>query len=158
MEGICHQELVSESSARGLRRLEVVRNRKVLVDQAQVQQTLNKCVNHFNKVPENQSDVHPKNWNYQPHRILPKRLKLYAYKVQILQELKPNDGPKCKAFAMEMLSRIEDDEDYLKKVMFTEKVCFHVWGKVNQHNARIWGSENPHVVIEHVRDSPQVNV
>ena len=54
------------------------------------------------------------------HRLLHKRLKLYADKVQILQELKPNDGPKRKAFALEMLSRIEDDEDYLKKIMFTD--------------------------------------
>ena len=43
------------------------------------------------------------------HRILHKRLKLYAYKVQILQELKPNDGPKRKTFALEMLSHMEDE-------------------------------------------------
>ena len=57
-----------------------------------------------------------------------------------------------------MLSRIEDDEDYLKKVMCTDEVCFHASGKVNQHNVRIWGSENPHVVIEHRCDSTKVNV
>ena len=92
------------------------------------------------------------------HRTLHKRLKLYAYKVQILQDLKPTDGPKCKAFALEMLSRINDDKDYLKKVMFTHEACFHVSGKVNQYNVRIWGSENSHLVIEHIRDSPKVNV
>ena len=78
--------------------------------------------------------------------------------MQILQELKPNDGPNRKVFALEMQSRIEDDEHYLKKVMFTDEACFHVSGKVNQHNVRIWGSENPHVVIEHILDSPKVNV
>ena len=57
-----------------------------------------------------------------------------------------------------MLSRIEDDEDFLKKVMFTDEACFHVSGKVNRHNVRIWGSKNPHVVIEHLRNSPKVNV
>ena len=92
------------------------------------------------------------------HRILHKRLNLYAYKVQILQELKPNDESKCKVFALEMLSRIEDDEDYLKKVIVTDKACFHVSEKVNRHNARIWGSENPHVVIEQICDSPKVNL
>ena len=65
MEGIYHRGLISESGTRGLRRLEVVRNRKVQVDQAQVQQTLNECVNHFNKVPENQFDAHPEKWEYQ---------------------------------------------------------------------------------------------
>ena len=78
--------------------------------------------------------------------------------MQILQELKPNDGPKHKMFALEMLSRIEDDEDSLK-VMFTDEACFHVSGKDYRHNVRIWGSENPHMVGEHViRDSPKVNV
>ena len=57
-----------------------------------------------------------------------------------------------------MLSRIEDDKDYLKKVMFTDKACFHVSGKVNWHNVWIWGSENPHMVIEHIRGNPKVNV
>ena len=37
---------------------------KVPVDQAQVQQTLNECVNHFDKVLENQSDAHPENWDF----------------------------------------------------------------------------------------------
>ena len=62
------------------------------------------------------------------------------------------------AFALKMLSHINDDEDSLKKVMFTDKACFHLPGKVIWHNVRIWGSENPHVVIEHLRDIPKVNV
>ena len=78
--------------------------------------------------------------------------------MQILHELKPSDRTKCKAFALEMLIRIEDDEDSLKKVMFTEEACFYVLGKVSQHKVRIWGSENPHVVIEHTHDCLKVNV
>ena len=85
-------------------------------------------------------------------------LKLYAYEVQILQELKPNDRPKRKAIALEMLNSTEDDEDYLKTVMFTDEACFHVSGKVNRHNVRIWSPENPHVVTEHISNSPKVNV
>ena len=61
MKGIRHRGRVPESGTRGLRRLEVARKRKVLVDQAQGQQTLNECVNDFNKVPENQFDAHPEN-------------------------------------------------------------------------------------------------
>ena len=61
-------------------------------------------------------------------------------------------------FALEMLSRIEDDENYLKKVIVTDEACFHVLGMVNWHNVRIWGSENPHMAIERIRDSPKVNV
>ena len=58
--------VVSESGTRGLRRWEVIRNRKVPVDQPQVQQMLNEYMNHFNKVPENQFDAHPEIWDYQP--------------------------------------------------------------------------------------------
>ena len=42
--------------------------------------------------------------------------------------------------------------------MFTDEACFLVSGNVNRHNVRIWGSENPNVVIEHVCQSPKVNV
>uniref|UniRef100_UPI00358E46F4 ligand-gated cation channel ZACN-like n=1 Tax=Myxine glutinosa TaxID=7769 RepID=UPI00358E46F4 len=56
-------------------------------------------------------------------------------KVQILQELKTNYRPKRKAFAMEVLSRIEDDKDYMKKVMFRDEACLDVSGKVNRHNS-----------------------
>ena len=66
MEEICHRRLVSESSTRCLIRLEVVRNRKVPIDQAQVQQMLNECVNHLNKVPEYKFDAHLENGDYQP--------------------------------------------------------------------------------------------
>ena len=45
--------------------------------------------------------------------------------MQILQELKQHDGPKCKAFALDILSRIEDDEDF-----------FHVSGKVR--SGQVW--------------------
>ena len=31
-------------------------------------------------------------------------------------------------------------------------------GKVIRHNVRIWGTENPHATMEHVRDSPKVNL
>jgi hypothetical protein len=34
----------------------------------------------------------------------------------------------------------------------------HLCGKVNKHNCRIWRCENPHVVLEHERDTPKINV
>jgi hypothetical protein len=42
--------------------------------------------------------------------------------------------------------------------VYSNESTFHVSGKVNTHNCRIWGSENPRVFLEHVRDSPKVNV
>ena len=37
------------------------------------------------------------------HKVLHKRLRLYAYKMQMLQRLQPNDKPKRKEFADNML-------------------------------------------------------
>jgi hypothetical protein len=58
-----------------------------------------------------------------------------------------------------MLNRFEE-EDYLflDKIFFSDEATFHLSGKVNRHNLIIWGSQNLHQVVEHVRDSPKVNV
>jgi hypothetical protein len=63
-------------------------------------------------------------------------------------------GSRC----LEMLSRKYDDDAFMNHVVFSDKTTFHVSCKVNRHNCRIWGSENPHEVMEHERDSPKLNV
>jgi hypothetical protein len=55
-------------------------------------------------------------------------------------------------------NRIENDDDILTHLMFSDKSVFHLSKKVNRHNVRIWGTEASHVDIEHERDSPKVNV
>jgi hypothetical protein len=57
-----------------------------------------------------------------------------------------------------MFYRIQDDERFLDSVIFKDVSTFHVSSKVNTHICRIWCSENPRVILEHVRDSPKVNV
>ena len=74
------------------------------------------------------------------HKILHKNLGLYAYKMQMLQALQPNDMPRRKEFAVNMLQRISEDEVFLKRVFFSDETTFHVSGKLNKHNVRIWGS------------------
>jgi hypothetical protein len=77
--------------------------------------------------------------------VLHKRLKLCAYKLQLLHEVKPDDKPKCTTFATDILQRIEND-NFLAKVLFSVEATFHLSGMVNRHNVRIWGSEHQHVV------------
>ena len=66
------------------------------------------------------------------------------------------------AFAEQLLlkefQRIDDDNDYLKCVVFSDEASFHISGKINKHNVRIWGSQNPYEVVEKKRDSPKPNV
>jgi hypothetical protein len=59
---------------------------------------------------------------------------------------------------MQMFHLIQDDERFLDSVIFNDESTFHVSGNVSTHNCRIWGSKNPRVFLEHVHDSPRVNV
>ena len=92
------------------------------------------------------------------HKVLHKNLRLYAYKMQMLQALQPNDVTRQKEFAVNNLQQISEDEAFLKRVCFSNEATFHVSGKLNKHNVRIWRSENPHASRELQRDSPKVNV
>ncbi|GBM39932.1 hypothetical protein AVEN_250250-1 [Araneus ventricosus] len=90
--------------------------------------------------------------------VLHKRLHFKPYKMQLVQQLKPSDLSIRFNFAVEMLHRIDVDNDFLQLIIFTDEATFRVSGHVNKHNTRIWGSENPHFIIETVHDSPKVNV
>ena len=92
------------------------------------------------------------------HDIVHKHLHLHAYKLQLLHHIKPHDHRKRTDFVVEMLSRIEENNNYLGLVLFGDESTFHMCGKVNWHNCRIWGSENPHPVIEYERDASKLNV
>ena len=60
-------------------------------------------------------------------KVLHKRLRFYAYEVQMLQRLQPNDKPKEKEFADNMLQRISEDEELLTasntNPVFTSFLC-----------------------------------
>jgi hypothetical protein len=53
-----------------------------------------------------------------------------------------------------MLEKLVENNEFLRKIMFSDE-AFHVSGKVNKQNVRIWGSEYPHATVEHIRDSPR---
>ncbi|GBM18385.1 hypothetical protein AVEN_72729-1 [Araneus ventricosus] len=70
-------------------------------------------------------------------RILHKRLRLHAHKVQIVQDLQPNDCTRRAEFAIEILNRIDIKNDYLNRICFSDESTFHVSGIVNRHNVPI---------------------
>ncbi|GFG35807.1 hypothetical protein Cfor_03971 [Coptotermes formosanus] len=90
-------------------------------------------------------------------RILPKRLGVKGYRLQLLQALNPQDHNLPFHFCVDFQQRLEED-GFAEKLAFSDEATFHACGKVNRHNVRIWGTENPHATMEHVRDSPKVNV
>ena len=58
------------------------------------------------------------------YKVLHKNLRVYAYKLQML--LLPNDMPRRKEFAVNMLQRISEDETFLKRVCFSDEATFYV--------------------------------
>lgn len=90
--------------------------------------------------------------------VLHKRLRLHAYKIQIRQQIKPTDRPMRAEFASFMLNGIDDNPNFLQRVLFTDEATFHINGSVNRYNCRIWGSQQPNEIQEYVRDSPKLNV
>jgi hypothetical protein len=90
--------------------------------------------------------------------VLHKQLSFWPYKFQLLQELKPNDRPRPWDSCTDVLKHLKEDSLFLDKIVFSDRATFHLSGKVNHHNLIICGSQNPHQIHKHVRDSPKVNV
>ena len=53
---------------------------------------------------------------------------------------------------------MEKNGHFLNRICFSDEATFHVSGMLNKQNARIWGTENPHITREIERDSSKVNV
>jgi len=83
-------------------------------------------------------------------------LQMTPYKLQLVQALKTDDKQKHKQFCVDMQEELEDE--FEERLVFSDEATFHTNDKVNKHNVHIWGEENPHATVEHMRDSPKVNV
>ncbi|QQP40003.1 Transposable element Tc3 transposase [Caligus rogercresseyi] len=68
-------------------------------------------------------------------KILSVDLGLKAYKIQLLQELKPNDLPQ---------QQFDENPLFYRKIVFSDEAHFWLNGYVNKQNCRIWSDEQPH--------------
>lgn len=71
--------------------------------------------------------------------MLHKNLNSNTYKVQLRHEIISKDDPRCSGFTIDMLSKIEIDDNYLKRILFADKATFNVNGCFNRHNCQTWG-------------------
>ncbi|GFY04016.1 DUF4817 domain-containing protein [Trichonephila clavipes] len=81
-------------------------------------------------------------------KILRKDLGLRAYKIQLLQELKPNDHQAKRRFVERAQNEIAVVPDFHKRVLFSDEALFWLNGYVNKQNCRIWSEANPQVYVE----------
>lgn len=92
------------------------------------------------------------------HRILHEDLHNRAYKVQLVQELKPTDHQARRDFADRMLEVSAENPEFFDKILFSDEAHFQLNGYVNSQNCRIWGSENPHAIVQRSLKPPRVTV
>lgn len=90
------------------------------------------------------------------HTTMKNDLKLRPYKIQMVQEIKQTDFLKRVEFCEIIRTLIGTDINFLDNFIMSDEATFHLNGKVNKHNCRIWASENPRLYQEYVRDSPKV--
>ncbi len=81
-------------------------------------------------------------------RILTKDLNMHAYKIQLTHELKPLDHFKRRTFADWMHEQTQLDDNFSKKIIFSDEAHFYLSGYVNKQNCRIWADENPREIVE----------
>ena len=90
-------------------------------------------------------------------RVLRKRLVFEPHHIQMVQ-LSDEDHKRRLDFCLQLQDLMTSDVHFPEKAQFSDEATFNVSGAVNRRNVRIWGSENPHVHVEHQPDSPKVNV
>ena len=71
---------------------------------------------------------------------------LHPYHFQKVQDLLPNDHIPRVNFARWCLRQLEEDEEFFKRVLFTDEACFTRCGVFNTHNMHRWQQDNPHEV------------
>ena len=81
-------------------------------------------------------------------RILRKDLGLHPYKIQLTQELKPQDHGSRRTFADWVLEQLETDPHFGEKIIFSDEAHFWLNGYVNKQNCRIWDNNNPREILE----------
>ena len=77
-------------------------------------------------------------------RIVREDLEMYPYKYQKAQLLSPAAKQKRKNFCLEMLSRLDSDPEYHRKIVFSDETSVQVEPQHNRHNKRVLSKQQPH--------------
>lgn len=78
-----------------------------------------------------------------------KRLKRFPYTLRLLQSLTYGDKLKCFQFFGNLkFANLQEEDVFSEKLIYGEESPFHISGKVNKYNVRIWGCANPRAVSD----------
>ena len=81
-------------------------------------------------------------------RIMRKDLGLHAFKIKLTQKLKPLDHLKRRNFSNWVLPKLEENEEFHRKIIFSDEAHFWLNGFINKQNMRYWSATNPNVLLE----------
>ena len=79
-------------------------------------------------------------------RRVMKSLNFYPYKLQLIQELKPQDYQPRLQCAVRLRELAENEPNFFDKLIMSDEAHFHLNGFVNKQNCRFWAKENPRAV------------
>ena len=88
------------------------------------------------------------------YKVMRSKLKLFPYKLQVMQAVTDVDCARRKEFANWLL----ENQDILDRILWTDEANFCIDGSVNTHNCVVWGQEKPRVVLAKRSHSPKVCV
>jgi hypothetical protein len=88
-----------------------------------------------------------------------KREKFHPFKIQLLHELAEDDFDRRTEFCEIMINKINQDDNFINHVLFSDESTFCLNGHVNRHNCRYWAYRNPHWTEEvHTQRPQKINV
>ena len=68
---------------------------------------------------------------------------MLSLQISHMQKVFSSDLPAREVLALEFLSRMEVNEEWPWKVLWTDEAHFYLTGYVNTQNHQIWATENP---------------
>jgi len=68
--------------------------------------------------------------------------------LQTVHKLEEEDNDRKVEMCETLLNHYENNSSILDNIWFSDETVLHLYGRVNRHNTRIWGIENPKVSEE----------
>lgn len=65
------------------------------------------------------------------------------YKIHISQTLRPGDAERRLELCYWLQDKVNEDADFLNKIIWTDECSFSTNGLFNRHNEHYWSIENP---------------
>ena len=90
-------------------------------------------------------------------RMLRKSMKAFCIKLQTVHKLKESHDRRLE-MCQTLLNHCENDPSILHDIGFSDEAVFHLSGRLNWQNTRVWETENPKPIREKEGDSSRLVV